>query len=497
MPILASSNIIFTFYFLIIMRRVLAIDDQINNLKLIKTVLNKYIPDCEVLMAHTGEEGIDVAMKELPDAILLDIVMPEMDGFQVCKILKTNKSTSHIPVVFISAIINDSESIIKGLDIGADAFITKPINPAELSAQVKVMLRIKQAEDDLKKESAKYRIITETSPSAIATIKLDGEITYASKKALEIFGLKKHSEILGKNAYEFIVTEDHESAKQAMSIALKKTIVKDQEFRFNNKDGAEFIGQISASVMKNSKDEIEGFIVIIDDITKRKNDETKLKDHQRRLKKLNSELILVEEKERRRIAELLHDGLGQTLSIAYINLSSLANREFPKEVKKIIKESSEFVNDSIIKSRSLTYDLSPPILYELGLIAALKWKLDQLDEQNGIETYLKSSEDYIDTSTDIKILLYRIVSELLSNVIKHAESDIIKVEINKDKEYYNISVIDKGKGFNYQDETKMLETSGFGLFSINERLETIRGKLLIDSIIGEGTKATISIPIKI
>ncbi len=479
------------------MRKVLAIDDQLNNLKLIKTVLNKYIPDCQVMTAQSGEDGINIANKELPDTILLDIVMPKMDGFEVCKLLKKNKATSHIPIIFISAIIRDSESIIKGLDIGADAFITKPINPAELSAQVKVMLRIKQAEDDLKKESAKYRLITETSPSAIATLKLDGEITYASNKALEVLGFKDHSEVIGKSIFEFLVPDDHESLKQAMVEVLKKGLLKDYEFRFNNKDGKEFIGQISVSIMKSSKDEVEGFILIIDDITKRKVNENKLKEYQVRLKKLNSELIHAEEKERRRIAEYLHDGLGQTLSIAYINLSSLMNREFPQDVKKIIRRSSEFLNDSIVKSRTLTYDLSPPILYELGLIPALQWRLDQIKDQNRIDTHLNSSVEYLDISPEIRILLYRIVNELLTNAIKHADSDLIRIEISKDKKNYNIKVIDKGRGFDYQDETKLTDKVGFGLFSINERMETVRGKLVIDSKPGKGTTATLNIPTKI
>lgn len=479
------------------MRKVLAIDDQLNNLKLITTVLNKFIPDCQVLWALTAEEGIKTAAEELPDTILLDIVMPDMDGFTVCSILKESEITRHIPVVFISAIIKDSESIIKGLETGADAFITKPINPAELSAQVKVMLRIKQAEDDLKRESAKYRIITETSPSAIATINLKGEITYASIKTLEIFGYDDDSEILGKNAFEFLVPGHREAIRHALTVVLKREIVKDYEFIFMRKDGSEFYGQISASLLKTNKGEAEGFIIIINDITKRKMYESKLKDYQKRLKKMNSELIIAEEKERRRIAEYLHDGIGQTLSIAYINLSSLINENFSPEVRKIIRESSEFLNDSIIKSRSLTYDLSPPILYELGLIPAIKWKLDQVESQYRKKTKFVSNLKHIEITNEIRILLYRIVNELISNVIKHAESTEIVAEITMDEKYYYISVSDNGKGFNYKFERALTNTGGFGLFSINERLDSINGKLSIISSEGKGTKATVIIPRKL
>lgn len=479
------------------MRKILAIDDQLNNIKLIETVLYKYIPDCQVLTALSGEEGIKIAEEELPDTILLDIVMPGIDGFQVCKILKKNKATLHIPVIFISAIIKDSESIIKGLDIGADAFLTKPINPAELSAQVKVMLRIKQAEDDLKKESAKYRIITETSPGAITTINLKGEITYVSNKAKEIFGFSDYSEMIGRSAYEFVMPEHRVPIKKVIAIVLKQSIIKDYEFKFIRCDGEEFFGQISASLLRSIKDEAEGFIIIINDITKRKLNESKLQEYQVKLKKLNSELILAEEKERRRIAEYLHDGIGQTLSIAYLNLSSLVNKNISPDVQKIIRKSSEFLNDSIIKSRTLIYDLSPPILYELGLIPAIKWKLDQIENQYDIETEFRSEEKLLDITADIRILLFRIVNELLSNVIKHADSDKIKIEVTKDLKNYYISVTDNGNGFEYSYETKLTSTGGFGLFSINERLDTFKGKLIIESESGKGTKATVSIPLKI
>jgi len=132
------------------MKIILAIDDQQINLITIKAAIETNLPDCKVLTAMTGKEGIELARKEQPETILLDIVMPIMDGFEVCKRLKEEPLTKHIPVVMITAIKVDKESRVKGLETGADAFLSKPIDPDELAAQINVMLRIKEAEDKLR-----------------------------------------------------------------------------------------------------------------------------------------------------------------------------------------------------------------------------------------------------------------------------------------------------------------------------------------------------------
>jgi len=134
------------------MKKILIIDDQKDNLISIGALLKNYIPDCEILTALSSQKGIDIAVNEQPDTILLDIIMPEMDGYETCRKLKNDVSTKHIPVIMLTAIKTDPESRVKGLNFGADAFLSKPVDSAELSAQVNVMLRIKEAEDKLRAE---------------------------------------------------------------------------------------------------------------------------------------------------------------------------------------------------------------------------------------------------------------------------------------------------------------------------------------------------------
>ncbi|MFH0724804.1 MAG: response regulator [Pseudomonadota bacterium] len=136
------------------MATILAIDDHPDNLVSINAILKDLIPGCHMITALSGAEGIETAMRETPDTILLDIKMPGMDGYEVCKRLKENEVTRHIPVIMISAIKKEPEDYAKGLECGADGYLPKPIDEHVLVAQVNSALRTKKAEDQLRNQKA-------------------------------------------------------------------------------------------------------------------------------------------------------------------------------------------------------------------------------------------------------------------------------------------------------------------------------------------------------
>ncbi|MCP5052782.1 MAG: response regulator [bacterium] len=134
------------------MPKILIIDDRKDNLIAIEALLDHMIPDCEVTTAQSGTEGIEKTLEIMPDTILLDVQMPVMNGYEVCARLKGDDRTKHIPVIMVTAIETDTRSRIKGLEIGGDAFIAKPIDEEELAAQINVMLRIKKSRGKLEAE---------------------------------------------------------------------------------------------------------------------------------------------------------------------------------------------------------------------------------------------------------------------------------------------------------------------------------------------------------
>jgi hypothetical protein len=131
--------------------KILAIDDKVDNLVVLKALINDAFPDTQYISAVSGAKGFELCQSEKPDVVLLDIVMPGMDGYEVCTKIKSDIRLRHIPVIMITANRTDKEGRVKALEVGADAFLPKPVDESELKAQIKAMLRIKESED-LKKE---------------------------------------------------------------------------------------------------------------------------------------------------------------------------------------------------------------------------------------------------------------------------------------------------------------------------------------------------------
>ena len=170
------------------MKTILVIDDQRINLITIEAIIKSNIPDCMVLTALLGKEGIEIAIKNQPDIIILDIVMPEIDGYEVCKRLKENELTKRIPIMMITSNETDTESRVRGLNLGADAFLSRPIDFIELSTQVKVMLRIKEAEEELQQERDLLEQKVKERTKELS--KSEKELKAALKKATESDRLK-------------------------------------------------------------------------------------------------------------------------------------------------------------------------------------------------------------------------------------------------------------------------------------------------------------------
>ncbi len=234
------------------------------------------------------------------------------------------------------------------------------------------------------------------------------------------------------------------------------------------------------------------------DITEHKRAEKKLLEHQAKLKSLASQLSLTEERERYRLATDLHDQISQSLVISKIKLDQLRKSSTSDEFNKPLEDVSNCLGQIIDDTRTLTFDLSYPILYELGFEAAVaEWLTDQIQEKHGIRTEFLDDGHQKPLDDDIRVLLFRNVRELLINVVKHAQANKVRVSIRKVKDNIRVSVEDDGVGFDPVEVTSMAtKRAEFGLFSIRERLEQLGGLIEIDSKRRHGSKITMTAPLK-
>lgn len=213
---------------------------------------------------------------------------------------------------------------------------------------------------------------------------------------------------------------------------------------------------------------------------------------------LASQLSLTEERERRRLATELHDQIGQSLVFCKLKLDQLRISAASSDITEALGDVCKSLERVIQDTRTLTFDLSSPILYKFGFEAAVaEWLNDEIHKKYGIETELKEDGLHKPLGDDIRAVLFRNVRELLINVVKHAQAKNVKVSIRRDDGDMRVTVEDDGIGFDAVEAKSMAaQRAEFGLFSIQERLEQLGGHVEINSAPGRGSRITMIAPLE-
>jgi PAS domain S-box-containing protein len=286
-----------------------------------------------------------------------------------------------------------------------------------------------------------------------------------------------------------------------------------KELCFKTPDGNLTPILASAGPIHESASEIAGGVIVWIDITARKKAEMQLKElnenlecqvAQRtaiaekrayQLQQLALELSMAEDRQRQKIAQILHDDLQQYLAALRFQLQVyLTEKADDKREQKLI----QLVDESIQKCRSLSHELSPPVLHQNGLLAALNWLVSDMREKHGFYVEFISQPKAEPDSPELASMLFRSVRELLFNIVKHSGVNSAIVEAGIVDHRIRISVKDEGKGFDpVATEAKDGVISGFGLFTIKERVMFMGGRFDIESAPGKGCSVIIEIPKKI
>ncbi len=214
------------------------------------------------------------------------------------------------------------------------------------------------------------------------------------------------------------------------------------------------------------------------------------------LQALAAELTQAEHRERRRLAHILHDHLQQILYAARLSLDTLRHGHPKKAVLlEMVDRVDALLGECIAESRSLTVQLCPPVLHEAGLAAAIEWLGRHMEQTCGLAVEVDVDPKAEPDSEELRILLFEAARELLFNVVKHAETGRARISMQPSGEgQIRLVVADEGSGFNLLSKLEKNAESGFGLFSIRERLELLGGRLQLESAPGRGTEVTVSAP---
>jgi len=315
-----------------------------------------------------------------------------------------------------------------------------------------------------------------------------------SDETYRIFGIPQGGLLNYETFLGAVHPEDREFVDQKWTKALQGEPY-DIEHRIIVGNAIKWVRE-KAELEIGSQGELIGALGTVQDITERKQAEEEIRAYQQKLRSLTSELFLTEERQRRQLATDLHDHIGQTLAVAKIKLGVLRKVAEPSELTIPLGEVQKLIEQMMQEIRSLTFELSLPVLYELGFEAAVEWFAKHVRDIHGIQMDVEREMHPIRLKDEIKLLLFRSVRELMLNIVKHAQAKHARVTISPQSELLRIEVEDDGLGIpGLKDLARFGDSEGFGLFSIRERLDQVGGHLQVQSKEGHGTLVILTIPL--
>ncbi|MHC4644992.1 MAG: PAS domain S-box protein [Planctomycetota bacterium] len=351
-----------------------------------------------------------------------------------------------------------------------------------------------RAEKALRQAEERFRTIFENTVIGLYRTTPQGRILMANPAMVKMLGYASFEELTRRNLE--IEGFDAQHPRSTFRTRLEKEgRIIGLESAWIKRDGKKLFVCESAVAIKDKDGNTLYYEGTVEDITERKNAEEQLLIYQEQLRSLASELSLAEERLRRRLATDVHDHIGQNLAISKIKLESLRQSVSSTELAASLGEISQMLAQTIESTRSLTFELSPPVLYELGFEAAVEWLVRQARDAHGLAAEFRTDGRQKILDDDVRVLLFQAVRELLVNVAKHARAQKVVVATRKLADEIQVCIEDDGVGFDTSRlAPRKYKPAGFGLFSIRERLGHIGGRLEVESRPNHGTRVTLVAP---
>jgi two-component system, NarL family, sensor kinase len=214
------------------------------------------------------------------------------------------------------------------------------------------------------------------------------------------------------------------------------------------------------------------------------------------LRQLTSELSLAEARERRAIAEDLHDHIGQALAFIKMNVSEFRGNAMFCGFENKLDDIVGLLDQTIRYTRNLTFEISPPILYELGLEAAVEWLADRIQKKHNLKVKVRIGHAEGAITDDVKIAAFKAIQELVTNSVKHAKAKLVTIDLDRSPSRLSIVVLDDGLGFDPNLISQgAADQDRFGLFNVRERISYLGGTMTIDASKGSGTRVALEVPL--
>ena len=372
---------------------------------------------------------------------------------------------------------------VNGLDARATLYKTT----RELQAAKQELLAI---QSEVEADGLRYRDLFEFSPDAYLVTDARGSIRETNEAAARLLNIPDIY-TMGKPLFLFVHKDDRprywEVLRQLRSQPEGRFLL-----RLVPRDKEAMVADVRITGVRNWDGSVGSLRWTFRDVTEQERTRQQIGQHHDQLRWLASELSRAEERERRRIATGIHDRVSQTLALAKMMLGKAARAATP-ECRGTLDEISQLLSQVIDESRTLTFELSPPILYELGLLPAIEWLAELMQRRHGIRITVAGDRREPQLEESLRVLVFQAVRELLTNVVKHARASQASVEFSFHDGQLYVTVEDDGSGMPPRLPPHEAG-AGFGLFSLRTRLEQIGGHLQLKPRSNGGTRATILVP---
>jgi len=513
---------------------ILMVDDQPGKLLSYEAILAELGEN--LIQATSAKEALEKLLKTEVAVVLMDVSMPEIDGFELAEIIRQHPRFQKTAIIFVSAVHLTDLDRLKGYQHGAVDYLSVPIVPEVLRAKVRVFaelhrknrqlerlnieleqrvvertqelerkaVALEQLNRDLAQRNQELDAIVHTAPDIIFSRQSDGTRDYISSRFYEYTGAPLGSAV-GVGWLEYMHADDRERSLEHWLRCVQSGEAYETEYRLRGADGRYRWFRARAVPLRDPQGAIVKWYGTCSDIHDSKLLEQSIRENAIELermvdlrtvelRRLSSRLMTLQDEERRRIAREIHDGLGQELAAAKMILDGILSKDSSPSMRQAAADSSELVDRAIKQVRTISHLLHPPLLDEVGLVSALRWYLEGLSERSGIAVHLEVDPPNLGRlKAEVETAIFRIIQEALTNMFRHSGARNGQVNLTQREGSVVVTVCDDGKGIEEQVVQFRPESVGVGIGGMRQRVTELGGRLRLANA-NPGTIVEVVIP---
>lgn len=513
---------------------ILMVDDQPGKLLSYEAILSELGEN--LIQATSAKEALEKLLKMDVAAVLMDVSMPEIDGFELAEIIRQHPRFQKTAIIFVSAVHLSDLDRLKGYQHGAVDYLSVPVVPEVLRAKVRIFaelhrkkqqlerlnseleqrvaertreieqkaLVLERVNADLAQKNQELDAIVQTAPDIIFSRQPDGGREYISSRFYEYTGAPANSAI-GFGWLEYVHPDDKQESMAHWMRCVQSGEMYESEYRLLGADAKYRWFRARAVPLRDQVGNILKWYGTCSDIHDSKMLEQSIRENAvelerlvenrtAELRRLSSRLLTMQDEERRRIAREIHDGLGQELAAAKMIMDGILAKDTSPGMHKAATEASQLVDRAIQQVRTISHLLHPPLLDEVGLVSALRWFIEGLTERSGIKIQLEVLPPHLGRlKPELETAIFRIVQEAVTNMFRHSGAHNGTVSVIEKEGRIFVTVSDNGKGIEEGVVQLRPDSVGIGIGGMRQRVNELGGSLRLANA-NPGTIVQVVIP---